>query len=60
MSDRMMKSVLLRFTSSLNDHSILKGLCTDVQSGCGTSGGPSLNPHSLSYKQKSRATVPLK
>ena len=46
-----MKSVLLRWTPSLNDCSKLKGECTDVQSGCGTSVGPSLNPHSLSYNK---------
>ena len=28
----------------------LKGECTDVKSGCGTSEGPSLSPHSLSLK----------
>ena len=43
-----MKSVLLRWTPSLNDRSKLKGECTGVQSGCSTSVGPSLNPHSLS------------
>ena len=32
-----MKSVLLQWTPSLKDHSKLKGKCTDVQSGCGTS-----------------------
>ena len=44
----MMQSVLLRWTPSLNHRSKLKGECTDVKSGCGTSVGPSLNPHSLS------------
>ena len=37
-------------TVPLNDRSKLKGQCTDVKSGCGTSVGPSLNPHSLSLK----------
>ena len=55
-----MISVLLRWAPSLNDRSKLKGQCTDVKSGCGPSVGPSLNPHSLSLKQKSRATVPLR
>ena len=32
----MMKSVLLRRMPSLNDQSKLKGECTDVKSGCGT------------------------
>ena len=54
-----MKSVLLRWTPSLNDRSKLKGECTDVKSGCVTSEGPSLNPHSLSLKNFSRDTVPL-
>ena len=52
----MMKSVLLRWKPSLNNRSKLK---LKVKSGCVTSVGPSLNPHSLSQKQKSRATVPL-
>ena len=43
-----MKSVLLGWTPSLNDRSKLKAECTDVQSGWGTSVGPSPNPHSLS------------
>ena len=47
-SDSIMKSILLRWAPSLNDRSKLKGQCTDVKSGCGTSVGPSLNPHSLS------------
>ena len=55
-----MKSILLRWAPSLNDRSKLKGQCTDVKSGCVTSVGPSLTPHSLSLIQKSRATVPLK
>ena len=37
-----------RWTVPLNNRSKLKGQCTDVKSGCGTSVGPSLNPHSLS------------
>ena len=37
-------------TSSLNDRSKLKGECTKVKSGCGTSVGPRLNPHCLSLK----------
>ena len=48
MSDSMMKYVLRRWAPSLNDRSILTGQCTDVKSGCSTSVGPSLNPHSLS------------
>ena len=44
----MMKSVLLLWTPSLNDHSKLKGQCTDVESGCNTSVGPNLSSHSLS------------
>ena len=43
-SDSMMTSVLLRWTPSFNYHSKLKGHYT----GCVTSVGPSLNPHSLS------------
>ena len=47
-SDRRIQSVLLLWTSSLNDHtSKLKGQCTDVKSGCGPSVGPSLSPLSL-------------
>ena len=57
-SDSMMKSVLLRWAPS-NDCSKLKGQCTDVKSGCIILVGPTLNPHSLSYKKNSRATVPL-
>ena len=38
---------------SLNHRSKLKGQCTDVKSGCVTSVGPSLNPHSLSFKKLS-------
>ena len=53
-----MKSTLLRWTPSWNDRSKLKGQYTDVQSGCGTSVGPSLNPKSH-LKQNSRDTVPL-
>ena len=44
----MMKSVLLRWTPSLNNCSKLKGECIDVKSGCSTSVGPTLNPQSLS------------
>ena len=33
-----------------NDRSKLKGECTDVKIGSGTSVGPGLNPHSLSLK----------
>ena len=47
----MIKSVLLRQTSSLNNHSKLKGQCTDVKSGCVTSVGPSLSPQSQ-FKKK--------
>ena len=36
---------------SLNVRSKLKGHCTDVKSRCVTSVGPSLNPHSLSFKK---------
>ena len=46
-SDSMMKSVLLRWAPSLYDK--LKGQCTD--GGSVTSVGPSLNPHSLSFKK---------
>ena len=42
-----------------HDRSKLKLECIDVKSGCVTSVGPILSPHSLS-KQKSRATVPLR
>ena len=42
-----------------HDRSKLKRQFTAVKSGCVTSVGPILNPHSLS-KQKSRATVPLR
>ena len=59
-SFRRMPSVLLRWVPSLNDRSKLKGQYTDVKSGCVTSVGPSLTPHILSLKQKSRATVPLR
>ena len=52
--------VLLRRMSSLNDRSKLKGQYTDVKSGCGLSVGHSLHPHSLSLKNVSRATVPLR
>ena len=48
MFDSMIKSVLLRWTPSLNDRSKLNGQYTDVKSACGTSVGHSLNPHSLS------------
>ena len=58
-SESMMKSVLLRWVPSLNDRGKLKGQYTDVKTGCVTSVGPSLTPHSLSLK-KSRATVPLR
>ena len=54
-----LKSVILRRTSSLNYCSKLKGQYTDVKSGCITLVGPSLNPHSLSLKKNSHATVPL-
>ena len=54
-----MKSVLLRWTPSLNDRSKLKGECTDVKSGCITSVGPSLSPPQSQLKQNSRDTVPL-
>ena len=43
-----MKSVLLRWTPSLNDCSKLKGQYTDVKSGSSISVGPSLKPHRLS------------
>ena len=43
-----------------HDRSKLKGQYTDVKSWCVTSVRPSLTPHSLSFKQKSRATVPLR
>ena len=43
----MMKSFIVRRKASLNNHSKLKGQYTDVKSACGTSVGPSLNPHSL-------------
>ena len=46
-------------TPSLNNRSKLKGQFTEVKSGCDTSVGPSLNPHSPSQKQNSCATVPL-
>ena len=46
----MVKSVLLRWTSSLNYRSKLKGEYTHDKSGSGTSVGPDLNPHSLSLK----------
>ena len=49
-SERWMKSVLLRWAPSLNDRSKLKGQYTDVKSGCVTSVQTSLNPHSLSLK----------
>ena len=52
-----MKSVLLRWTPSLNDRSKLKGECTDVKSGCGKSVGP--RPPQSRLKQNSRDTVPL-
>ena len=60
---RVFQEDAISFTSMgalLNVHSKLKGQCTDVKSGCVTSVGPSLTPHSLSLIQKSRATVPLK
>ena len=44
-----MKFVNLLWTPSLNDRSKLKGQCTDVKSGCGSSIGPCLSPHSLSF-----------
>ena len=53
-SDSMMKSVLLYFDGhplSMIDRSKLKGQCTDVIRGSVTSVGPSLNPHSLSFKK---------
>ena len=50
-SDGMMKSVLLRWVPSLNNRSKLKGHCKDVKSGCTTTVGPSLNPHSLSLQK---------
>ena len=59
MSYRRIQSVLLRWVPSLNIRSKLKGQCTDVKSGCVTLVRPSLSPHSLSWKQKSCATVPL-
>ena len=37
----MMKSVLLRRTSSFNNRSKLKGHCSDVKNGCSPSAGPS-------------------
>ena len=49
-SSMMMKFVLLGWMPSLNNRSKLKGECIDVKSGCGTSEGPSPNPHSLSLK----------
>ena len=58
-SYRRIQSVLLRWVPSLNIRSKLKGQCTDVKSGCVTLVRPSLSPHSLSWKQKSCATVPL-
>ena len=59
-SDSLMKSVLLRWTPSLNDRSKLKGQNTDVKSGCVTSVGPSLNPLQSQFENFSRDTVPLK
>ena len=50
-TDSMIKSVLLRWTPSLNYYSKLKVQCTDLKSGCVTSVKPSLNPHSLSLKK---------
>ena len=56
----MMQSVLFRWMPSLNHRSKLKGECTDVKSGCGTSVGPSLHkPPQSQLKQNSRDTVPL-
>ena len=55
----MVKSVLLRWTPSLNDCSKLKGQYTDVKSGSGISVGPSLKPQSQ-LKLNSCDTVPLK
>ena len=54
----MVKSVLLRWMSSLNDHSKLKGQFTAVKNGSGISVGPSLAP-TVSVKTNSRDTVPL-
>ena len=47
----MVKSVLLRWTSSLNDRSKLMGQYIDVKSGFGISVGPSLKP-TVSVKTK--------
>ena len=60
-SYRRMKSVLLRWASSLNDHSKLKGQYTDVKKGSSIYVGPSLKPHGPQshLKQNSRDTVPL-
>ena len=55
-----MKSVLLRWTPSLNDRSKLKRQFTAVKSSSGISVRPSLNPYSLSSNKISRDTVPLK
>ena len=46
-SYRKMKSVLLRWTPSLNDHSKLKGQYTDVKSVSSISVWPSLKPHKI-------------
>ena len=56
----MMKSVLLLWTPSLNEHSKLKGQFTAVKSGSGISVGPILHiPPQSQLKQNSRDTVPL-
>ena len=54
----MVKYVLLRRTSSLNNCSKLKGECTDVESGCCTSEGPTKPPQSQ-FENFSRDAVPL-
>ena len=58
-SFRMMKSVLLIWTSFLNDHIKLKGQYTYVKSGCPPSVGPTLQPHS-SVKTKLWCSCPFK
>ena len=54
-----MKSVLLRWTPSLNDHSKLKWQYTDIKNGSCISVGPSLKAQSQ-LKQNSPDTVPVK
>ena len=44
------KSNLLLWMPSLNNHGKLKGQCKNLKSGCGPSVGPILSPLSLSLK----------